>query len=177
MESYIMCDVDNNTDELLKAALDVINSRRRDDQQIYELKDKQKECVLAIGEGDSDVMCILPTGYGKSLVFELLPVYCDLFNKANAATRDVPKAKILVISPLNAIIDQQRSTLGKEAHKLSRGNILFHNKNKDKNSLAFQVNTEDYIISIPLQKIKFGLLFFFFCLPPTTFFSLAKEIR
>ena len=44
-----------------------------------------------------DTVAILPTGYGKSLIYQLLP---PLLSKCE-------KAIVLVISPLNSIIDDQ----------------------------------------------------------------------
>ena len=41
------------------------------------LKEKQKECIVKFVEGH-DVFASLPTGYGKSLIYGLLP---DTFNK------------------------------------------------------------------------------------------------
>lgn len=41
------------------------------------LKEKQKECIVRFLEGH-DVFGSLPTGYGKSLIYGLLP---DIFNR------------------------------------------------------------------------------------------------
>ena len=40
------------------------------------MKDKQKEAITSFVEGN-DVLVILPTGYGKSLCFALLPLVFD----------------------------------------------------------------------------------------------------
>ena len=40
------------------------------------LKEKQRECITRFVEGN-DVFASLPTGYGKSLIYGLLP---DVFN-------------------------------------------------------------------------------------------------
>ena len=39
------------------------------------------------------MLVILPTGYGKSLVYELIQIICD--------------SKMIIISPVNAITDEQ----------------------------------------------------------------------
>ena len=44
---------------------------------VTELKEKQKECMVRFLEGH-DVFGSLPTGYGKSLIYGLLP---DIFNR------------------------------------------------------------------------------------------------
>jgi superfamily II DNA helicase RecQ len=46
-----------------------------------------------------DVVAILPTGYGKSLIYELLPFWH--FEKTGKP------AVVLVVEPLNVIIQQQ----------------------------------------------------------------------
>ena len=66
------------------------------------LKKKQKESLESIYNG-RDTLCILPTGYGKSLIYQMLP---DLL------AGDHPGI-VLVISPLNAIIEQQVKALSK----------------------------------------------------------------
>ena len=43
------------------------------------LKECQYEAVKAVVVDRRDTICILPTGYGKSLLYQLLP-YCDLLN-------------------------------------------------------------------------------------------------
>ena len=40
------------------------------------LKDKQREAVLAVLQ-NKDVFCVLPTGYGKSLIYGILPMAFD----------------------------------------------------------------------------------------------------
>ena len=40
------------------------------------LKDKQREAVLSILEG-KDVFVMLPTGYGKSMIYGVLPLAFD----------------------------------------------------------------------------------------------------
>ena len=69
------------------------------------LKPKQIDCLNTIL--NSDVIAILPTGYGKSLIFEILPFFSyHLYNK---------KSVVLVIAPLNVIIEQELHKLGKVA--------------------------------------------------------------
>ena len=51
-----------------------------------------------------DVISMLPTGYGKSLIYKLLPIAC----------KEEPSvvAFVIVIEPLNVIIEQQKKKLG-----------------------------------------------------------------
>jgi superfamily II DNA helicase RecQ len=75
------------------------------------MKPKQAECTsVSVG---SDVICVLPTGYGKSLLFNTIPVYNKLMN--NIKTPVV----VILISPLNVIIHQQQQLLGNRASIVS----------------------------------------------------------
>ena len=47
-----------------------------------------------------DVISMLPTGYGKSLIIELLPIACKEELSVDAF--------VIVIEPLNVIIEQQK---------------------------------------------------------------------
>jgi superfamily II DNA helicase RecQ len=59
-----------------------------------------------------DTIGILPTGYGKSVIFHLIPFAADYLCKTNVGhTKD--GNIVLIIAPLNAIIDDQISNLKK----------------------------------------------------------------
>lgn len=73
------------------------------------LKPKQVICLEKIFL-NLDVLAILPTGYGKSLVFHLLPAL--LFAKKYGILRNTAiTSVIIVVSPLNALIANQISRL------------------------------------------------------------------
>jgi superfamily II DNA or RNA helicase len=61
--------------------------------QIGTLKKQQIDAILAVLSGN-DCICSLQTGYGKSLAYELL-------------TLIEPACLVIVVVPLNAIIEQQ----------------------------------------------------------------------
>jgi superfamily II DNA or RNA helicase len=42
----------------------------------FQWKDKQLQCLRALFEGQ-DLLTVLPTGYGKSLIFQAAPFYCQ----------------------------------------------------------------------------------------------------
>ncbi|XP_068674561.1 putative ATP-dependent DNA helicase Q1 [Montipora foliosa] len=65
------------------------------------LKPEQKQAVEALLAGQ-DVMAILPTGFGKSLIYQM---FCMAKLSSNA------NASVLVISPLNSIIEEQVNEL------------------------------------------------------------------
>ena len=67
------------------------------------LKEEQKAALYAVTSKKSkkqDCLCILPTGFGKSLIFQLIPFVVDRLEK-------VSHSCVLVVSPLNAIISGQ----------------------------------------------------------------------
>ena len=63
----------------------------------FDLKDEQKTALRALYER-KDVMCLLPTGFGKSVIFQLAPFLLD---------QTVSSGIALIIAPLNAIMKDQ----------------------------------------------------------------------
>ena len=64
------------------------------------LKEEQKAALYAVTLKKKDCLCILPTGFGKSLIFQLVPFVVDRLEKVNHSC-------VLVVSPLNVIISDQ----------------------------------------------------------------------
>ena len=96
------------------------------------LKPKQIDCLNTIL--NSDVIAILPTGYGKSLIFEILPFFSyHLYNK---------KSVVLVIAPLNVIIEQELHKLGKVACEVTKREPL---RNVSLNVTHFIGHPEDML--------------------------------
>ena len=65
--------------------------------KIDTLKAEQSEALEALISG-RDVIAILPTGFGKSLIFQL---FCEVKLASN------PNTCILVVAPLNSIVQDQ----------------------------------------------------------------------
>jgi Lhr-like helicase len=86
MAGYVTLDNNSNVIEFLEKHLQRI------------LKVKQREVLLAAYEG-KDVLGVLPTGYGKSVIIEALPAVGHV---GHGLTESL--SKVLVINPLNAII-------------------------------------------------------------------------
>ena len=82
------------------------------------LKPKQYDCVMKAQQGNLVIM--LPTGYGKSLIYHLLP-FCN--------TNGV----VLVIGPLTSIMVEQKELLGDLCC------IVAEEHDVDKVRLSFQV--------------------------------------
>jgi superfamily II DNA helicase RecQ len=71
------------------------------------LKEEQKKAVHQVVNG-RDVIAVLPTGFGKSLIYHLLPY---MFEYINSKRRNIsavwPGSIVIVISPLNALMGDQ----------------------------------------------------------------------
>ena len=63
------------------------------------LKEKQYEVLRELVVKNKDVLAVLPTGYGKSLIYQLLPPILNFMEGSSAK-----KFSVIVISPLNALI-------------------------------------------------------------------------
>lgn len=70
-------------------------------RSIPSLKNEQKECLQQLVVERRDVLAILPTGFGKSIIYQLIP---RMFEE---------KSTVLVVSPLESIRDQQKRKLDK----------------------------------------------------------------
>ncbi len=75
---------------------------------ICQLKPEQEECLVHILNG-GDVVARLPTGFGKSLIYQLLLIISEKLGRPKSGM-----AIILIVSPLVALMDDQV----KEAAKL-----------------------------------------------------------
>jgi superfamily II DNA helicase RecQ len=79
------------------------------------LKPKQMICLESVFS-QKDVMCVLPTGYVKSLIFHLMPMLLfakhelDRDSFGGISSEDV-NTIVIVISPLNSLMSNQISRL------------------------------------------------------------------
>ena len=103
------------------------------------LKVKQVICLEAIYHG-RDVVAVLHTGYGKSVIFHLLPsLFLDKINyEREAAAHPV----VIVVSPLNALIKDQ-------IRRLQEGNVkaAILNVKKKTNSEDLELDLSDANLS------------------------------
>ncbi|XP_028418072.1 uncharacterized protein LOC114542893 [Dendronephthya gigantea] len=74
------------------------------------LKPKQVICLEKVFF-NSDVLAVLPTGYGKSLIFYLLPALLFAAKNGVAKYTEHIDSIIVVVSPLNALMKDQISRL------------------------------------------------------------------
>ena len=87
------------------------------------LKVKQYKVLESLVLG-RDTVAVLPTGYGKSVVFHLLPFIFDFFNAKGGDIRET--SIVLVLTPLNALIEDQMACLrhnGIEADVLNTNDV------------------------------------------------------
>jgi ATP-dependent DNA helicase RecQ len=93
------------------------------DQSIRDLKPLQQTALESIVQGD--VIAILPTGYGKSLIYELLPFHH--FEQTNEP------AVVLILEPLNVIIEQQTQKLKGFSYMLKNNSDSLNSFQNDMN--------------------------------------------
>ena len=68
----------------------------------FNLKDKQLRCLKTVLNGQ-DCIGILPTGYGKSLIYSLLPDILDQYYGYSRTNSSI----VVLISPLQALMEEQ----------------------------------------------------------------------
>ena len=92
------------------------------------LKPKQVKCLEAV-YSNKDVIAVLPTGYGKSLIFHILPsLFYDKFVREEQKNKPV----ILVVLPLNTLIENQ---IKRSCQGHIKAGVLNVKKGKDTDSL------------------------------------------
>ena len=74
-------------------------------------REKQYEALLSVVKNKNDTICVLPTGYGKSLIYQLLPYMFDFYRGCDDNGLYSFSSFVLVISPLNALMIDQISRL------------------------------------------------------------------
>ncbi|XP_028410628.1 uncharacterized protein LOC114533320 [Dendronephthya gigantea] len=77
------------------------------------LKEAQYEALKAIVINRNDSLVILPTGYGKSLIYQTLPFIFDYLDPSPSLP-----AIIIVVSPLNALMQEQVEKLSERVNTI-----------------------------------------------------------
>ena len=98
----------NKMAELLGRALEFALLKAGKDSD-FRLKDEQKAIIEAVVCKKKDVLGVLPTGFGKSLIFHLLSDVFDFVDSHGPPVKG--KSITVVISPLNALMRDQISKL------------------------------------------------------------------
>ena len=92
----------NMAEEALAKALSTLNIRREGKEIV--LKEEQETALIGLLRGQ-DVVAVLPTGFGKSMIF-------TVFALADRIELFPTRACVLVISPLKSIIDAELRNVG-----------------------------------------------------------------
>lgn len=101
-------------DEFIEACQNAIQFSLKSFPNITELKPIQEKAIINFTKR-RDVFAMLPTGYGKSLLFQLVPRICQFLHNKGF---DYPSDPILiVICPLTALISSHLTEL--RAHGIS----------------------------------------------------------
>ena len=69
----------------------------------FTVRPQQKEAVFSV-LCRKDTVVVLPTGYGKSFVFQVLPRFMDRLRRVR---EDSPRTIVLMVSPLIALMEDQ----------------------------------------------------------------------
>ncbi|XP_031575438.1 uncharacterized protein LOC116309047 [Actinia tenebrosa] len=88
---------------------------------ISALKPEQEDCILAVLD-KKDVFGILPTGFGKSLIFQLLP-------RIMKEAWQIERATVIVVTPLVSIMKDQVTEL--KEHGLNAFPLLNEESDED----------------------------------------------
>jgi superfamily II DNA helicase RecQ len=132
------------------------------------LKVKQYIALDSILQGH-DTIAVLPTGYGKSIIFHLLPFICDHININKYGGLSSNNA-VLVISPLNSLINDQIIILqnrGVDAVVLNSSLVgdaeLRGNTTENEEDEEHVINKSKFVIDTVsqerLEKRKFNLVY------------------
>ena len=68
----------------------------------FDLRTEQMMALSTVVSREKDCLCVLPTGYGKSLIYQLLPFVFDELQSEGKCS-----SCVIVISSLNAIMEDQ----------------------------------------------------------------------
>ncbi|WAR09362.1 RECQ-like protein [Mya arenaria] len=116
------------------------------------LKDCQRECFMHV-LSKHDVMAILPTGYGKSLIFQVVPFVLK-------AKYDLVSSVCLILTPLNSIMMDQINSMSKQGinacwldYNCQSGQTAADDDNSDDEDTVQQGQS---IVNVPLDDIIKG---------------------
>ena len=99
----------------------------------FDLRTEQMMALSTVASKEKDCLCVLPTGYGKSLIYQLLPFVFDELQSEGKCS-----SCVIVVSPLNAIMEDQMCKLSPDYNAagyiettLSRRRIDWNHKCQD----------------------------------------------
>ena len=136
------------SNELFEEAL---SDSLREFKHITGLKEEQKSCLRSVAER-KDVFGILPTGFRKSLIFQLLPRVMKVLWKLERAT-------VLVVTPLFSIMQDQVQELNRLGLRAFAIGLSDEEAEKELRSSAFHVDViygspESWCSSVWAKELK-----------------------
>lgn len=137
-------DIENDLVKLFHDGLD--NGLRVLGNEDVILKEQQYEALLAVTIHKRDCLVVLPTGFGKSLVYQLLPVVFDYTLSLNTTKLMGSGSSIIVVSPLNGLIRDQVSKL---QNYISVGIVKNKYDTSDSHETALSHDLEEVIENMP----------------------------
>ena len=76
-----------------------------------DLKKEQYDALRAICVEKKDVLAVLPTGFGKSLIYQVLPTMFDYMRNGCEPVDAKQNSIVIIVSPLNALMRNQMQKL------------------------------------------------------------------
>lgn len=128
-------DMDSVSESVFEEILTSVLEKRF--PEIENLTDHQKKALLAV-INRKDVFAILPTGHGKSIIFQLLPDICKYLYLSGYSYPN--HAIILIVCPLKSLVDSNIRELqnrGISAASFSREDVDENNLLKGAYSFVF----------------------------------------
>ena len=145
----------------------------------FKWKDKQLECLQAVFNG-KDILAVLPTGYGKSMVFQAAPF---MLSARDGVDVDMTDKVILIITPLNSIMmDQclqlcekeiQACYLDYNCNSASAYSVFFDDDDEERQDNVTDGKMET---SVPIEDIKGGKYNIVFCHPESLLCSEGRQL-
>ena len=104
------------------------------------LKKQEMEIVKLVAVDKRDTLAVLPTGFGKSLIYQILAPFSQFMDYGHEPAVDgCSTSVVLVISPLNALIRDQVTKLrssGLKACILKADRVAFDDEDRDEVSVS-----------------------------------------
>ena len=143
-------------------------------------KQQQLECLRAVFQG-KDIMAVLPTGFGKSIIFQSTPF---LLSARDGWCVEKTEYITLIITPLNAIMMDQCRELTKKGIQACymdyncQKNITFGHRDDDDESYEEVPAQEDgnLQLAVPREDIEEGKYNLVYCHPETLLCSNGRKL-
>ena len=135
-------------------------------------KPKQVTCLESVFL-NRDTLAILPTGYGKSATFHLLPKLLQRRNVIEKRSCDHPI--VIVISPLNSLMDDQLSVLNVSGITAAvvRANVIQRESLPFDESIYPNTSFVELQVDVEIKPLEHGEYSLVFCHPEAIISSSA----